>query len=272
MICFPNAKINIGLNILSKRQDGYHNLQSIFYPIALKDALEIIDANEQENEIVFSSSGLSINGKTEDNLCVKAYLLIQQDFPQVSPVKMHLHKSIPMGAGMGGGSADAAFMLLLLNENFSLELSQDELIGYALQLGSDCPFFILNKPCFTTGRGEIMQPIEMDLSAYKILIVNPGIHINTATAFSRIEPGKNECDLTKLISQPIRQWKENIINDFEESVFNSYPEIAAVKNELYQQGALYASMSGSGSTVYGIFNRDQQAAINFPGNYYCQWL
>lgn len=272
MISFPNAKINIGLNILSKRDDGYHNLQTIFYPVAIKDALEIIDTNESENDIVFSSSGLTINGKEDDNLCIKAYHLLQKDFQQILPVKIHLHKNIPMGAGMGGGSADAAFMLCLLNDKFSLNLSTEELIKYALQLGSDCPFFIVNQPCFATGRGEILEPIKLNISPYKICIVNPGIHVNTAIAFSGIEPGKNECNLIQLIHQPIKDWKETIINDFEVSVFAKHPEIASIKHELYKQGALYASMSGSGSTVYGIFKAEHQFDIKFPSGYFFRWV
>jgi len=272
MITFPNAKINIGLNILSKRVDGYHNLQTIFYPVGIKDALEIIDADEQDEDIVFSSSGLDIQGRPEDNLCIKAYRLLQKDFPQVTPVKMHLHKTIPMGAGMGGGSADAAFALKLLNNKFQLNLSLQELVNYALQLGSDCPFFLLNHPCYATGRGEIMEPVNIDLSSFQVLIVNPGIHINTAKAFSQIEAGKNTADLRTLTAQPIDQWKRTVINDFEASVFAQYPGIAAIKNELYDKGAVYASMSGSGSTVYGIFDKGTQPVMDFPAHYFCRFV
>lgn len=272
MISFPNAKINIGLNILGKRQDGYHDLQTIFYPIAIKDALEIIEAPEAASAVAFSSSGFAINGKESDNLCIKAYDLLRQDFPQLRPVKMHLHKIIPMGAGMGGGSADAAFTLQLLNEKFKLQLSRSELLHYALQLGSDCPFFILNEPCIATGRGEIMEPVSLDLSSYKLLVVQPGIHVSTAAAFSAIDPGKNNPDLKTLVSFPVAQWKDQVINDFEEPVFQQHPEIAALKNILYEKGALYASMSGSGSTVYGIFDTDHQKDIHFPAHYFYRWL
>lgn len=272
MISFPNAKINIGLNILSKRADGYHNLQTIFYPVSLKDALEIIKAKEQADDIVFTSSGLPISGKQEDNLCIKAYHLLRKDFPQVGPVKMHLHKTIPMGAGMGGGSADGAFTLTLLNNLFGLDLSEKELIRYALQLGSDCPFFILNQPCYATGRGEIMELVELDLSLYRILVVNPGIHINTAAAFSQINTGENDAGLRALIEEPVEQWKHTLINDFEKPVFVQHPEIAAIKEKLYSAGALYASMSGSGSTIFGIFPAGNQATVNFPAHYFCQWV
>ena len=272
MIAFPHAKINIGLNILSKRMDGYHNLQTIFYPVALNDALEIIDGNEQETGIEFTCTGLPVNGNINDNLCVTAYELLRKDFPQITAIKGHLHKIIPMGAGMGGGSADAAFMLRLLNNKFQLNLSIDQLIDYALQLGSDCPFFILNKACFATGRGEIMQPVNIDLRSYNILIVNPGIHVNTASAFSQITPGENSTELQSLIMHQITTWKHSISNDFEKPVFAKYPEIAEIKNNLYDAGAIYASMSGSGSTVYGIFSGTEKPAINFPAHYFCHWV
>lgn len=273
MITFPNAKINIGLNILSKREDGYHNLQTIFYPVGIKDALEIINAGEQQQEVVaFTGSGLPVQGRAEDNLCIKAFYLLQKDFPQLTAVKMHLHKTIPMGAGMGGGSADAAFALQLLNDKFKLNLSLQELVNYALQLGSDCPFFLLNQPCYATGRGEIMEPVSADLSVFQILIINPGIHINTAKAFSQIETGKNTTDLRTLVAQPIDQWRHTVVNDFESSVFAQYPNIADIKDELYRSGALYASMSGSGSTVYGIFAKGDQPVMNFPAHYFYRWV
>ena len=186
MVSFPNCKINLGLNIVNKRNDGYHDFETVFFPIHLKDALEIIEKEKFE----FSTSGLPIEGEPEKNLCIKAYQLLKKDFPQLPAVQMHLHKAIPMGAGLGGGSADGAFTLKLLNKKFDLSLSEKQLINYSLQLGSDCPFFILNKPCFATGRGEILEQIDLDLSEYKILIVHPAIHISTAWAFSTIKPLK----------------------------------------------------------------------------------
>ncbi|MBC7936441.1 MAG: 4-(cytidine 5'-diphospho)-2-C-methyl-D-erythritol kinase [Rhizobacter sp.] len=272
MVTFPNAKINIGLNILSKRGDGYHNLQTVFHPIQLKDALEIIDAPEQAQQLSFSSTGLMINGNDQDNLCIKAYHLLKKDFPEITSVKIHLHKAIPMGAGMGGGSANAAFMLIGLNKKFKLHLSKEQLMSYALLLGSDCPFFIFNETCFATGRGEIMDPIEVDLSPFKILIVNPGIHVNTRMAFSEINIGENNADLKQLIQQPIGLWKDTIFNDFENPAFAQYSEIALIKDLLYKNGALYAAMSGSGSTVYGIFDGENQPSIGFPAHYFCQWV
>ena len=272
MLSFPNCKINIGLNILSKRENGYHDLQTIFYPVAIKDALEIIETDAHAKEVIFSSSGIKINVPEEDNLCIKAVQLLKKDFPALPSIKMHLHKTIPIGAGLGGGSADAAFALQLINKKFSLSLSQEQLLQYALQLGSDCPFFILNKPCYATGRGEILEPFSIDLSGYSILLVNPGIYINTAKAFSAISIVENNTNLKDLVSMPLWEWKNCITNDFEKSVFEEHPQIAAIKNELYAIGALYASMSGSGSSVYGIFLKEHRATLKFPAHFFYRWV
>ena len=272
MVLFPNCKINIGLNILAKRTDGYHDLQTFFYPIGIKDAVEIIRSEHQIKDVKFSSSGIQVHGKADDNLCIKAYHLIKKDFPELPSVTLHLHKVIPMGAGLGGGSADAAFILKLINTKFELQLTKEQLLAYALQLGSDCPFFIINKPCFATGRGEIFEPLEIDLSAYKIFILNPGIHISTALAFTNILVGENNSDLKNLIKSPPKEWRDHIINDFEKPVFAAYPEIAAIKETLYAYGAIYASMSGSGSTVYGIFEKDNTPEMNFPNHYFQRWV
>lgn len=272
MIRFPNCKINIGLNILSKREDGYHNLQTIFYPVAIYDALELIEKKEASDEIEFTQTGLSISGDTHNNLCVKAYQLLKKDFPQLPAVQMHLHKVIPMGAGLGGGSSDAAFTLKLLNEKFQLGLSKEQLIRYAAGLGSDCAFFVMDTPCIATGRGEIMKPVAVDLSSYSILIVNPGIHISTADAFKQIEPGKNAVDLERAIQSPIEKWKDQLKNDFELPVFQSHPEIAGIKKELYEKGALYASMSGSGSSLYGIFPKGSTIELKYPDHYFLRWI
>lgn len=262
MILYPNCKINLGLNITNKREDGYHNLETVFLPIPFTDVLEILPSDSFE----FTTTGLSIN--TDDNLCIKAYNLLKQDFPNLPLVKMHLHKAIPLGAGLGGGSSDASFTLSLLNEKFSLNIKPEKLISYAIQLGSDCPFFIINKPCIATGRGEILQPINIDLSNYKILIVNPGIHIDTKWAFSKITPKQPSVSIKEIVSQPIETWKEQLQNDFEVPVFAEYPGIAKIKTNLYRQGAVYASLSGSGSTVYGIFKKDDNIASNFPDYFY----
>lgn len=253
MLLFPNCKINLGLRILNKREDGFHNLETVFYPISINDALEIIPA--AGIDLHFSQTGLTVDGNEADNICVKAYHLLKKDFPQLPGIKMHLHKAIPMGAGLGGGSADGAFLLQLLNTKFQLQLTQQQLINYALQLGSDCPFFIINKPCFATGRGEIMEPIALDLSAYKIAIINPGIHVNTGWAFSQLTPAVPAKSILQIIAQPIQTWKDELKNDFEESVFAAHPSIQSIKKILYSNGALYAAMSGSGSTVFGIFEK-----------------
>ena len=268
MIAFPNCKINLGLHILQKRADGFHDLETVFYPISLRDGLEIIQNASPSQEIIFTSSGLHIDVRPEDNICVKAYCLLKKDFPQLPAIKMHLHKTIPLGAGLGGGSADGAFTLLLLNKKFNLSLSQEQLIQYALQLGSDCPFFIINKPSYATGRGENLQAIELDLSSYQIVVINPDIHINTGWAFSQITPHKERKSLKEIIRLSITEWKECLKNDFEEAVFLHHPEIKDIKEQLYEQGAVYSSMSGSGSTVYGLFDKNAQPQFHFPAHYF----
>ncbi len=251
MLFFPNCKINLGLHILNKREDGFHNIETVFYPLNIKDALEVIPHSGEQ--LQFTQTGLTVAGSEADNICVKAYHLLKKDFPQLPAVQMHLHKIIPMGAGLGGGSADGAFTLQLLNTKFHLNLSKEQLIDYALQLGSDCPFFIANKPCYATSRGEILQPVILDLSAYKIAVVNPGIHINTGWAFSQLTPATSLKSIQQIITQPIQSWKDELLNDFEIPVFKAHPEIKAIKESLYSSGAVYAAMSGSGSTVFGIF-------------------
>ena len=254
MLTFPNCKINLGLNILRKRDDGFHDIETIFYPVRLMDALEFIQhpacANE---ETEFNTTGLIIDGNESDNLFIKAYRLLKKDHPQLPAVKIHLHKAIPMGAGLGGGSADAAFLLKTLNEKFNLSISPTQLSDYAFQLGSDCPFFLINKPCFAQGRGESLEEINIDLSAYRIVLVNPGIHIKTGWAFSQVTPSLPKENIKDIIQRPVETWKTELLNDFEGPVFSSYPEIRDIKTTLYEQGAVYAAMSGSGSTVYGIF-------------------
>ena len=274
MLVFPNCKINLGLNILRKREDGYHNLETVFYPVPLKDGLEVVrqltvNSNQLSVDCVeFTTSGLFINGDKDDNLCLKAYHLLKKDFPTLPNIKMHLHKVIPMGAGLGGGSADGAFTLKLLNTTFHLNLSPQQLIDYALQLGSDCPFFILNKPCFATGRGELMEEIALDLSAYHFVIVNPKIHIGTGWAFGNITPKTPSQSIKNIITQPIHTWKDTLLNDFELPAIHHYPEIGAIKEELYKQGAVYSSMTGSGSTVFGIFEKDINPKLSFQEHYF----
>ena len=272
MIVFPNCKINLGLRILRKRNDGYHDLETIFYPLPLYDILEIIRSTADNTGLSFSTSGSLLEGNNDNNLCVKAYNLLQLNYPTLPAAKIHLHKAIPSGAGLGGGSADAAFTLKLLNEKFDLQLTTDQLLDYALKLGSDCPFFIINKPAFAEGKGEILETVPLELSAYKFVVVNPGIHNNTGKAFSGITPALPTKSLKEIISQTIDTWKSELINDFEKTVFIQYPEIGAIKNKLYDGGAIYASMSGSGSTVFGIFKKESVTNPDFPSHYYIKEL
>ncbi len=269
MLLFPNCKINLGLNITGKRDDGFHNLQTVFLPVPMQDVLEVIASHNTTQPVIYSHSGLQITGEESDNLCIKAYHLLKNDFPQLPGVAMHLHKVIPMGAGLGGGSADGAFTLLLLNKKFSLGIGQEQLISYALQLGSDCPFFIINTPCFAEGRGEKLEKVTMPLSGYTLVLVNPGIHIPTGWAFSQIKPAKPAKSVKAIVSQPVSTWKEELANDFEKPVIAAYPQLQSIKHALYQQGAIYASMSGSGSTFYGLFASNPQIPANiFPAGYF----
>jgi 4-diphosphocytidyl-2-C-methyl-D-erythritol kinase len=271
MIAFPNCKINLGLSITGKRKDGYHNLETVFYPLPVNDILEIItDGSAKEAEL--TQSGLAIEGDPKDNLCIKAYHSLKKDFPRLPAIKIHLHKTIPSGGGLGGGSADGAATLKLLNEKFQLHISNDQLLSYALQLGSDCPFFIINQPCFATSRGEQLENMPVDLNGYKILLVNPQIHVNTSWAFSQLTPIKKRKSLKEIITQPITTWREDLKNDFEEIVFSKYAEIKLIKETLYHKGAVYSAMSGTGSTVYGIFHSNQVINTEFPPEYFIKEL
>lgn len=249
MLTFPNAKINIGLRITDKRTDGFHNLQSCFYPIGWTDALEIIPSET----FTFSSSGISIPGEPATNLCVRAYNLLKADF-DLPPVQMHLHKTVPIGAGLGGGSADAAFALKLLNERFALSLSDDQLETYARRLGSDCAFFIRNKPVYCVEKGDVFEDMAVNLSGFHILLVYPNLAISTAEAYAGVRPRQPGIPLRQQVEAPIDTWRNTVHNDFEDSLFPKYPSLAEIKQQLYDAGAVYASMSGSGSTLYGIFN------------------
>ncbi len=263
MISFPNAKINIGLNIIEKRPDGFHNIQSVFYPVGLCDALEVIENTDSADSIVFTSSGIEIPGNAVDNLCVKAYHLISLDY-ELPKVKVHLHKYIPVGAGLGGGSSDAAFFIRTLNEKFEIGLAWGEMHHYARQLGSDCSFFISNRPAFAEGKGDEYESINIDLKDYYVALVYPNIHINTAKAYAGVKPVKAARSLEDDIQHlPINQWKDCIHNDFEDSVFPQFPEIKTIKEQLYGAGAFYASMSGSGSGVYGIFKNKTDLKESF---------
>jgi len=268
VILFPNGKINLGLHITNKRSDGYHNLETVFFPVKWYDVLEIIPAGKSGDANTFSGTGIIATKNGNENICVKAYETLKYDFPnQLPPVQFYLHKTIPIGAGLGGGSADGAFTLKLLNQQFQLGLSPEQLIIYAGRLGSDCPFFIINRPCFATGRGEILETVTIDLSAYKLLLVNPSIEISTKDAFAKLVPAFPEKSLKEIISQPVNTWRANLKNDFEALVSEHWPEIGSIKRNLYDAGAIYASMTGSGSTVYGIFHKDDKISVNFPPHY-----
>lgn len=260
MLRFPNAKINIGLFITGKRADGYHNLETIFYPVKPADALELIGYEAQTTTIKLS--GLEVAGNNDDNLIWKAWQLLHRDFPaQVGPLHIFLHKVIPMGAGMGGGSSDGAFMLHMINDHFQLGLNISRLEQYALQLGSDCPFFIRNQPAFATGRGELLEPLDLDLSPFTLQIICPQIHVSTAAAFKGVQPAPAAFNLKEISTLPIADWKQYIRNDFEDSVFQAHPILQEIKESLYAQGALYASMSGTGAALYGIFEKDRKAIV-----------
>ncbi len=251
MIKFPNAKINLGLNIVNRRSDGYHDIETVFYPIALQDAVEIVPAKGDISSL--TTYGRTINCPTEKNLVMKAYRLLEKEF-NLPPVDIYLHKNIPDGAGLGGGSSDAASALLILNEMFKLNLAIPELATRAAKLGADCAFFIYNTPMMATGIGDILSPIEVELQGKTLLLVKPDVSVPTAEAYSKVTPKASDNALTDIMKSPIGSWENVLKNDFEPSVFAAHPELAEIKNVIYQSGAVYASMSGSGSSLFGIFD------------------
>jgi len=272
MVKFPNSKINLGLRVTGKRADGYHNIQTIFYPLPFYDVLEIIPG-DGVHEVSFTQTGIQLPGSDAENLCIKAYRFLKKEFPSLPSVKMHLHKVIPAGAGLGGGSSDASSTLMMLNEIFNTGLDATQLSEIALMLGSDCPFFISNTASYAEGRGELLTPVQIDLSTYRILVVNPGIHITTKNAFSLVEPSAHSSvKLTQIIVQPVERWQELLVNQFENPVFKLYPQIASIKEMMIQHGALYASLSGSGSTVFGIFREKPENHIPIPSSCFQKWI
>ncbi len=279
MLSFPNIKINLGLNIIEKRPDGFHNLMSVFYPVKnVFDVLEVVKDEEnqlhgelvdavahsgkaiqpadinyiQYGKIKLAITGLDIPGDSADNLLVKAYNLINADYG-LAPVKVHLHKVIPTGAGLGGGSADAAFFINTLNEVLEIGLAWGEKHHYAKQLGSDCSFFITNRPAFCFERGDQFEGIDLDLSGWNLVLVKPAVHVSTADAYAGITPKAAIQSPEDIVALPVEQWKDKLVNDFEETVFAKHPEIAEIKSKLYTMGATYACMSGSGATVFALF-------------------
>jgi 4-diphosphocytidyl-2-C-methyl-D-erythritol kinase len=250
MVLFPNAKINLGLNILRKRADGYHELETLFYPIGLKDGLEFVENNS--GVLRFSSSGIPLSIPDEENIVFKAYRLLAADFT-LPTLDIHLHKVIPSGAGLGGGSSDAAFFLKALNDYFQLGLTIESLRGYAVTLGADCSFFLENRPMLATGIGEKLLPIELSLKGYHLIVVKPPVEVNTKSAYAEIRPAIPNYSLVDALRNKPESWSGLVVNDFEQTVFTRYPEIKKVKDQLLELGAVYAAMSGSGSSVYGIF-------------------
>lgn len=262
MIVYPNAKINIGLNVVEKRPDGYHNLETVFYPINLQDVLDVKELDPQdmasaagaiEEGYTLKVTGTVLDGAPEDNLVVRAFKLLKQDF-DLPPVGLGLYKHIPTGAGLGGGSSDAAFTIKTLNERFLLGLTDTQMEAYCARLGADCAFFIKNRPVFATGIGNVFQSIALSLKGRHLVLVKPDIFVSTKDAYAKVRVEHPERHLPELLAQPIETWKETVRNDFEPSVFSKYPEIAAIKDLMYDLGAVYASMSGSGSSVFGIFD------------------
>lgn len=267
MIIFPHCKINIGLFVTGKREDGYHTIESIFFPvIRCNDILEVIPS--ADDRFYFSTSGSSISGRVEDNSCYQAWTLVRRIKP-IAGVHCHLHKIIPTGAGLGGGSADGAWMLKALNDLFALALSVSELKSLALQLGSDCPFFIDAQPSFVTGRGECLSPIPLNLQGIWIVIVHPQIHIQTADAYREICPSPARFKLSNICDLPFDKWQESISNDFENIVIQKYPEIGDIKNKLMAMGAFFASLSGSGSAVFGLFHNEPVIEHSFA-TFFCK--
>ncbi|MDR1781316.1 MAG: 4-(cytidine 5'-diphospho)-2-C-methyl-D-erythritol kinase [Tannerella sp.] len=262
MICFPNAKINLGLHVTARRQDGYHDIETVFYPIPLCDALEITPADKWS----FEQTGIALDAPSDDNLVMKALRCMQQRH-QIPASSVFLHKAVPVGAGLGGGSSDASFMLKLLNDYAELNIPDNELETMAASLGADCPFFVRNTPVVATGTGNVFCPVDVSLKDYTICIVKPDIAVSTREAYSLVKPAMPPRPLSEVVSLPVEQWREVLVNDFEPSIFRLYPQIEKIKNELYERGAVYAAMSGSGSAVFGLFKDEPE--IKSP--YYYVW-
>lgn len=267
MVSFAPCKVNLGLHVVAKRTDGYHDIETCFFPVPWTDVLEIIPSKEFQ----FSTTGISIPGKEEDNLCIKAYRLLQDAYA-LPPVKIHLHKIIPMGAGLGGGSADGAYALRLLNSIFELKLPTEQLREYAARLGSDCAFFVGDQPMIGTGRGEILTPVSINLSGYFLVLVKPNVHVSTKDAYAGLSPKKPSRSIKEILERPIADWQRMLVNDFEPTVFQKFPEIEQIKKRLIELGALYASMSGSGATVFALFEKPTLLRSQFSACDYWEGL
>lgn len=261
MIAFANAKINIGLQVLRQREDGYHDLETVFYPVGIHDVVEVIESRETR----FHASGIAIPNAAADNLCLRAYRLVREK-AGIPPVDIYLHKTIPVGAGLGGGSSDAAAVLRILNDLFTIGFSEPELMAMASQLGADCAFFIRNKAVFATGIGDVFSDVSVSLAGYHLVVIKPDIHIDTGEAYRSVVPQRAGNGLSEAIQLPVAAWKERITNDFEAGVFARHPVIGQVKAQLYKSGALYAAMSGSGSAVFGIFDSPVRFGKTFDGH------
>ena len=266
MLTFPNAKLNLGLYVTQRRPDGFHTLESVFVPLPWTDALELLPA-APGHPTSLTLTGRSIPGDPATNLCIRAYELLQADYPELPPVQLYLHKIVPIGAGLGGGSADAAFALRAANDLFSLNLSVETLEGYARCLGSDCAFFIQNKPVLALERGDVFAEISLHLTGMACVVVYPNLHISTAEAYARISPQPPQHPLREALAQPMSTWRDTVSNDFETALTPNYPVLAEIKQQLYAAGATYASLSGSGSAVYGLWETDEPAAMTWPAAY-----
>ena len=267
MVVFPNAKINLGLNVVERRPDGFHNLETVFFPVSLSDVLEVLPGSRTQLEI----TGIQVDGSMENNLVFRAWRFLSDDFG-IPPVHIYLHKVIPMGAGLGGGSSDGALMLKLLNQLFELHLNPEQLKDYAVRLGADCPFFIDNLPSFATGIGDRLTPLVMNIGSLKMVIVKPPVSVNTGMAYKAIIPTHPVKSLAELVCQPLETWRGGLVNDFEKPVFEMFPEISAVKEKLYEMGAVYSAMSGSGSAVFGLFNPVPEGLHEIFGEDYFIWI
>lgn len=269
MIGFPNAKINLGLHVRNKRSDGFHNIESVFYPLSLCDVLEINSSSSGDTTMKCTGLEIPLNADgAEDNIIMRLISLLKAEF-NLPPLYIHLHKVIPLGAGLGGGSSDCAFALQMINRLCNLDISLERRLQIVTQLGSDCAFFLNNEPALAGGRGIILTPVHISLKGYHIVLIKPGVHINTALAYTWVKPNEEAEPLSETIVKPPAAWKHLLVNDFEAPVFQRYPEIKQLKEMLYETGALYAAMSGSGSAVYGIFDREPEIP-DLPDSYF-QW-